>query len=214
MLPVSFNTDHNLPYDNDQLTVMGFGLLDEGDYYGSMVLQEVNVNAVPHVICNAQYNGEIVEDAMLCAGVPGSGKDSCQGDLGGPIIDSNGVQVGIVSWGHGCGHPEFAGIMYACTSGAVDWINDQICELSNNPPDYCGDIQVPPGPVNGAVCVQKTLTFDEYPNEVGLLVTMLDGGDTVVEYPAGSFSAYYGGAFTGTEDLAPSDYQFKVTDSY
>jgi hypothetical protein len=192
---------------------MGFGALYEGDYYGSTVLHQVNINAVPHDKCSAQYNGEIVEDVMLCAGVPGGGKDSCQGDSGGPIIDSNGAQVGIVSWGYGCGQPQFPGV-YARTSGAVDWINAQICELSDNPPDFCGDIQVPvvPEPADGAVRVQMTFTLDDYPQEVGLLVTSSDG-EIVVEYPTGSFSDY-GGVFTGTEDLIPGDYQLKFTDTY
>ena len=37
---------------------------------------------------------------MICAGK--AGKDSCQGDSGGPMVDSEGKQVGIVSWGYGC----------------------------------------------------------------------------------------------------------------
>ena len=38
---------------------------------------------------------------MICAGK--AGKDSCQGDSGGPMVDSEGKQVGIVSWGRRVG---------------------------------------------------------------------------------------------------------------
>lgn len=40
---------------------------------------------------------------MICAGVPGSGKDSCDGDSGSPLVyrtkDNKVVQIGIVSFG-------------------------------------------------------------------------------------------------------------------
>jgi hypothetical protein len=49
------------------LTVIGFGARREG-YSSTNFLREVNVNAIPHETCNGQYNGEIVEDIMLCAG--------------------------------------------------------------------------------------------------------------------------------------------------
>jgi trypsin len=75
---------------------MGFGLTSE-DGVESNYLQEVNVNVVPHETCNNQYDGEVFEDVMFCAGE--EGKDSCQGDSGGPIFDPNtGVLVGLVSW--------------------------------------------------------------------------------------------------------------------
>ena len=45
---------------------------------------------------------------MICAGE--DGKDSCQGDFGGPMIDSKGFMVGIVSWGRGCGEAGYPGV--------------------------------------------------------------------------------------------------------
>lgn len=195
---------------------MGFGALSEGDSFGSTTLQEVTVNAVSHDTCNAQYNGEIVEDIMLCAGVPGGGKDSCQGDSGGPIINSDGVQVGIVSWGYGCGRPEFSGV-YSRISGAIDWINEQICDLSDNPPASCGNGGGNGGgtnpPATGSVQVQYKIFFDNYPEEAGLSITSATG-ETVVNYPTGSFSGSTGGIFTETISLAPGDYELEITDSF
>jgi trypsin len=37
---------------------------------------------------------------MFCAGV--TGRDTCQGDSGGAVVYRN-RQIGIVSWGEGCG---------------------------------------------------------------------------------------------------------------
>jgi trypsin len=154
--PISINPDPSLPYDSESLLVMGFGATSEGNYYGSSFLREVGVSAIHHDTCNDLYNGEIFEDVMLCAGVQGGGKDSCQGDSGGPIIDSRGAQVGVVSWGYGCAQPEFPGV-YSRVSGVVDWINIQICELSDNPPDFCSSL---PSGNTGGGCAEGELDLD------------------------------------------------------
>ena len=46
---------------------------------------------------------------MICAAVPGGGKDACQGDSGGPLV-VNGVLVGIVSWGLSCALADYPGV--------------------------------------------------------------------------------------------------------
>jgi secreted trypsin-like serine protease len=65
---------------------------------------------------------------MICAGK--ERMDSCQGDSGGPLFLVNhgfpSTQVGIVSWGIGCGTDGYPGV-YTQTSFYVDWI-----KLHNN----------------------------------------------------------------------------------
>ena len=59
-------------------------------------------------------------NAMICAGYPEGGKDSCQGDGGGPLL-CNGEIQGITSWGIGCaerGHPG----VYTKVCKFNDWI--------------------------------------------------------------------------------------------
>lgn len=75
--------------------------------------------------------GAIVTDSQICAGEPDPSpsapqvKDACQGDSGGPLVTkaSNGalVEVGIVSWGEGCGIPGAYGV-YSRLGKLVKWV--------------------------------------------------------------------------------------------
>lgn len=69
-----------------------------------------------------------IDEGMMCAGTPGGTKDACRGDSGGPLAADVGgrlVQVGIVSWGRGCGKREFKGV-YARLRIQWDWIKATI----------------------------------------------------------------------------------------
>ena len=69
--------------------------------------------------CKDSYGeNSIWEESMLCAGE--TGKDSCEGDSGGPLT-YNDVHVGIVSWGQGCALPGYPGV-YAQTDAFLDFI--------------------------------------------------------------------------------------------
>lgn len=56
---------------------------------------------------------------MFCAAA--SGKDSCNGDSGGPIVDGSAVLQGTVSWGQGCAEAGYAGV-YERIGNYVDYI--------------------------------------------------------------------------------------------
>ncbi len=70
-----------------------------------------------------------IDDTMMCAGLAEGGKDSCQGDSGGPLFvttaDGKYQQVGVVSWGYGCGLPEVRGV-YARLGQFKDWIEQNM----------------------------------------------------------------------------------------
>ncbi|KAB0803179.1 hypothetical protein PPYR_00149 [Photinus pyralis] len=83
----------------------GWGTLSSGGS-SPRQLQAVDVKEVDRKECNESYGGDIT-DTMICFGSPG--KDSCQGDSGGPLVVGE-KQVGIVSWGYGCAHPEYPGV--------------------------------------------------------------------------------------------------------
>lgn len=80
----------------------------------------ININT-----CNSStsYDG-MIRQGMLCAGVMAGGVDSCQGDSGGGLICNNMV-AGVVSFGYGCGRPNFPGV-YVDVSHYVTWINQMM----------------------------------------------------------------------------------------
>lgn len=144
--PIALNGNPNDPSPNEQLTVIGFGYTSEFAQSEPYYLRKVNVPYVDTATCGYDL-GESLNGALeLCAGT--TGKDSCEGDSGGPLMDSHGVQVGVVSYGAGCAEPGRPGV-YARVSGAIDWINEQICLLSSNPPSSCGTgpVVVPVAPI-------------------------------------------------------------------
>ncbi|XP_024409141.3 mastin isoform X2 [Desmodus rotundus] len=91
-------------------------------------LQEVEVPIVAEEICRQQYRlkNQFIKDDMLCAG--SNGRDSCQGDSGGPLVcnwTGTWLQVGVVSWGNGCGDPNFPGV-YARVTSFLSWIHHYV----------------------------------------------------------------------------------------
>lgn len=57
---------------------------------------------------------------MICAA--DAGKDACEKDSGGPLIDSaTKEQVGVVSFGMNCGDPNYPGV-YANIADQRSWI--------------------------------------------------------------------------------------------
>ncbi|XP_039442595.1 trypsin-1-like [Culex pipiens pallens] len=115
------------PGDNRQFagltgTVSGFGALCSG-CEGPDVLRYVSNPILTNAECLATYpNPDVIHNSNVCVSVEG-GRDSCQGDSGGPlnVIDGgSSLQVGIVSFGIGCGE-ETPGI-YARVTYYMDWI--------------------------------------------------------------------------------------------
>ena len=149
---IRLNNNNSIPADGDAVTVIGMGRLDEDAKLGfPEVLQEVNVTVTEYDTCNsdAMYNGFIDDPTMICASVPDGGQDACFGDSGGPLLkemeDGIWTQVGIVSFGVGCARANRPGV-YSRVSMAYEWIQDMICEHSDNKP---------------ASCPQLTRTFDK-----------------------------------------------------
>ncbi|XP_043225296.1 transmembrane protease serine 9-like [Amphibalanus amphitrite] len=106
------------------VTVAGWGSLREGGRQAS-IMQKVSLKVWDNSKCRSTYGpsapGGIIS-SMLCAGR--QGKDSCSGDSGGPLMHISGVvyQVGVVSWGIGCGKAQYPGV-YTRVSEMRDWID-------------------------------------------------------------------------------------------
>ena len=137
--PLLWNKNQNLPVAGTNVTAMGFGLTQENGAVSNTLL-EVTLDVVDYSTCKAQlsnYFSSLNDNVHLCAGVAEGGKDSCNGDSGGPLIDTEtGLQYGLVSFGHGCGRANTPGA-YTRISTYADWIDDFICQHSASRPDSC-----------------------------------------------------------------------------
>ena len=149
---VKLNYDVSSPTVGSEVTVMGWGDVDPS--HGQKLaeeLMEVNVNVITNEECDksdgkfGSYKDSITSN-MLCAIEEGGGEDACQGDSGGPLIikgtdASEDIQVGVVSWGIGCASKDYPGV-YARVSSQYDWIKNEVCKGSQNPPSSfgCDDI--------------------------------------------------------------------------
>ncbi|KAM9238034.1 serine protease 48 [Dugong dugon] len=104
------------------------------DFYST--LQEAEVPVINHKACERLYNPvgiylpgsePVIKEDMICASNTNSMKDSCKGDSGGPLsclIDNVWIQIGLVSWGIGCGQT-LPGV-YTSVIYYQKWINATI----------------------------------------------------------------------------------------
>lgn len=136
--PVRLESDTNAPSTGRQVTVMGFGKTSSSSSSVSSILRKVTVNALDNSRCRVyrNFNSQI----NVCAAAPG--KDSCQGDSGGPLVDAYSmVQVGVVSYGAGCGG-QYPGV-YARVAHFLPWIKQTMCRHGGH---WCNGGGGNPGP--------------------------------------------------------------------
>lgn len=104
---------------------LGWGVTSSGKT--SPVLLYIDVPIIDDVECGKAYSP--LHRSMLCAGLQRGGKDTCQGDSGGPFIlkgsDGKYEQGAVISFGVGCGLPNYYGIYSALTEGRA-WIEKQL----------------------------------------------------------------------------------------
>lgn len=165
----------------------------------SLVLQETSAPTVAAQVCQsrlrrasmlegypAEYQSLVVDDTLVCAGLEQGGQDACQGDSGGPLVkyDKNGCpyQIGVVSWGVGCGRQASPGA-YTRVSAYADWIRTYAPDAS-----FVQYAQVP-APTRGVPDLVSSVQHDfdsivaEMPialvNAAGETVTVVENGQMV-----------------------------------
>ncbi|XP_042137706.1 serine protease 44 isoform X2 [Peromyscus maniculatus bairdii] len=126
-----------------QCWVTGWGrTFEKGRASGQ--LREVELSIIRYEQCDEilrESTGKLfaqVQEGSVC-GYSERGGDSCQGDSGGPLIcefNETWVQVGIVSWGIGCGRKGIPGV-YTEVSYYKDWIVRELSRASyGNSPGF------------------------------------------------------------------------------
>jgi secreted trypsin-like serine protease len=99
----------------DPVEISGWGCTSEPTILScstSDTLRATTVNIVSDPTCSADYGADFDSSTMVCAAAPG--KDTCNGDSGGPLEApiGGGVYrlVGITGWGDGCARPGAPGV--------------------------------------------------------------------------------------------------------
>jgi len=124
------------------VTITGWGDTDIKPWRTDFpeLLMQVDLPIVSNANCRRVYKWKVTGN-MLCAGSEEGGKDSCNGDSGGPLIVEDGhggyAQAGIVSWGEGCGRADYYGVNTR-VSKYIDWIAQWV-ELNQDCGDYNHD---------------------------------------------------------------------------
>ena len=96
--PVCLPRSLTQSYSGYSAIVSGWGTTSSGGNMASK-LQEVEVEVLSNQQCkNTGYNPAWITPEMMCAGVSGGGKDSCQGDSG----DHNFLSFVASSYSHNC----------------------------------------------------------------------------------------------------------------
>ncbi|KAF6126601.1 serine protease 41 [Phyllostomus discolor] len=105
-------------------------------------LQEVQVTIINNSRCDYLFQQPDffyrIGDGMICAGSEDGSHDTCKGDSGGPLTcEKNGlwIQIGIVSWGVGCGRPNRPGV-YTNVSRYFGWIQRLTADSTPKPDPF------------------------------------------------------------------------------
>ena len=105
------------------LQISGWGYLVHGGDVAE-VLQKITLPALSRAHCEELFQSiNPIQPHMFCVGDLDGLGDSCNGDSGGPVVDENDVQVGIVSWGLECARPGFTGV-YTYIPYMAQWIKE------------------------------------------------------------------------------------------
>ncbi|NXO27817.1 GRAA protein, partial [Cisticola juncidis] len=128
--PISLPTSEDDPKPGTVCTVAGWGTTTSRRHTLPKGLMEVNITVISREICNNKnhYKGKpVITENMICAGAKNGGKDSCNGDSGGPLI-CNKEMKGITAFGKpkSCGKADGPGVYTRLTKQNLKWIRKTI----------------------------------------------------------------------------------------
>ncbi|KAL7646387.1 UNVERIFIED_CONTAM: hypothetical protein RMT77_003300 [Armadillidium vulgare] len=110
-------------FENSESIVSGWGKLYFEAPKLEKHLRKATITVWDSSICEKRLPNVFLREVMICAASPG--KDSCKGDSGGPLITrlskNQYMQIGITSFGYGCGDLSKPGV-YTKVDEFVPWI--------------------------------------------------------------------------------------------
>jgi secreted trypsin-like serine protease len=101
----------------------------------SRFLMEVELPVANYELCRTAY-GSVLPATAICAGE--TSRDACTGDSGGPLYkrkeNNQAIQVGVVSFGDGCGKAKTPGV-YTPVAEYITWIKETLKPKPCTPKD-------------------------------------------------------------------------------
>ena len=208
--PIPINTNTNYPSNNQQLKAYGFGVTE--NEVVSQYLREADVTYINNDKCwgrGISFNNVLKSEEVMCTDPFGGTTATCLGDSGGPLTDATGsTLVGVISFGSGCeadnipdGHVRL--------SEVSNWVQEQICSLSANPPSSCG-LGLSSRVASRAVPMVIDFSHDFYPEETTFAVRSKETQETV--YAGPEYIPTRNGNHKSIMFLLPGEYTFEVHD--
>ena len=132
------------PAEGTPAGISGWGAFEFGGQPSTQLRQaQVQVLAGPMDAECGRYGGNFDASVEICAGVPGGGVDSCQGDSGSPlVVDVAGTRMlaGLTSVGFECARADYPGI-YTRVTTFISWLQ-QYLPASASAPSMPQDVTV------------------------------------------------------------------------
>lgn len=130
LVPLPEQVDANTwPQQGSGATISGWGATEfGGDVSDQLNGATVSILADPGVNSCGDFGSNFSGLDDICAGVPGGGIDSCQGDSGSPLtvlVDGVATLAGVTSVGNECALPNFPGI-YTRVTTYINWIRGYV----------------------------------------------------------------------------------------
>ncbi|XP_067633517.1 trypsin alpha-like [Eurosta solidaginis] len=116
--PISLATTS--PANGAPGVISGWGVTSFGSKNVPSQLRYTDLSVLSRSTCSssAYGYGSFIRSGMVCGFA--AGKDACQGDSGGPLA-SDGILVGVVSWGNECALAKYPGV-YTDVAKYNSWI--------------------------------------------------------------------------------------------
>ncbi|KAL3924038.1 MAG: hypothetical protein SGILL_001287, partial [Bacillariaceae sp.] len=202
--PIPYNTDRNYPSPGQSVLALGFGLTETQSVAPD--LMEAEMEYISNDECwgrTIQFNNVIQAEEVMCTD-PIAGSSTCLGDSGGPLTDRDGTRLlGIVSFGSGC-NPDQIPDGYSATA---DWVFEQICALSDDPPSNCP----PMGRDSSEVKMALYFDHDFFSEETTFSIREQRSRNIV--YTGPTYTPERGERAKSEFYLLPGDYTFEVYDT-